>query len=657
MQTRVLTSLSGRLASRRVLVVLLALSVLPLVLLSLATVRIASDAIRSQADARLRASADASATAIAGQLAGLRDAAGLHAQQPVLRRALRLRDAEELGDRLDDLRATRSGVDRAFAVDARGRLMANSPPMPEFHGTDFSGRDWFRGAGASGRPYVSGVFRNLVDSSRVIAAAAPVQGEGGRRLGYIGVAFRVDALQRFVETFARRQGVRLVVMDQDGVTVAAPGRAFADPLDAAAEIRATGWTVEAQMPAATAHAPVDRLRRTVLAITAGLVLVLMGALAVVLSVLRERDSSERELRASEGRFRSAFDSALVGMCLTGADGRIKSANDVLAEMLDRPLDELLGAHFSSFAHPDDVGKDVERVRRTLAGEIGGWRTDKRYLTARGDVIWTELSTSLVRDADGEAAYFVTQMVDITERKREEAEADRLKNELFALISHELRTPLTSVIGYTDLLLDEEEAADLSPDQRESLEIIHRNARRLHRLVGDLLFAAQIERGELHLVPGRADLGQIVHDSVEAARPLARASGIALSLDAEMVPLCAGDADRLGQVLDNLVGNACKFTPAGGHVDVRLRREGERAVIEVADDGRGIALDEQRRLFERFYRASSAGEVQGAGLGLSIVRAIVEGHGGTVEVASARGTGTTFTVRIPLVPVGVPTTHT
>jgi len=141
------------------------------------------------------------------------------------------------------------------------------------------------------------------------------------------------------------------------------------------------------------------------------------------------------------------------------------------------------------------------------------------------------------------------------------------------------------------------------------------------------------------------------DAVEAARPHARSLGVELALRTVDVPPVPGDADRLGQVVDNLITNAVKFTPPGGRVLVRVRREGERAVLEVADTGVGIPAGEVGRLFERFFRASTATEQQipGIGLGLSISRAIVEAHGGDIVVASIEGHGTTFRVELPLAP--------
>jgi PAS domain S-box-containing protein len=240
------------------------------------------------------------------------------------------------------------------------------------------------------------------------------------------------------------------------------------------------------------------------------------------------------------------------------------------------------------------------------------------------------------------------IAEVLERRRAEAEAERLKNEFFALVSHELRTPLTSIIGYLDLIL-EEEVGEVPPQQRRFLGVIERNARRLLRLVGDLLFVAQFEAGKLSLERGTVDLEAVTREAVEAARPRAARVGVELEAQTESLPPIDGDRDRIGQVVDNLISNALKFTPSGGRVSVRALERDGRAVLEVRDNGMGIPEAEQARLFERFYRTASATErsIPGIGLGLSICQAIAEGHGGTIRVASEEGRGTTFTVELPL----------
>jgi PAS domain S-box-containing protein len=243
-------------------------------------------------------------------------------------------------------------------------------------------------------------------------------------------------------------------------------------------------------------------------------------------------------------------------------------------------------------------------------------------------------------------YLGQQIGQYLDRKASEREAELLKDQFFALVSHELRTPLTSIIGYLELVLEDGEA--LSPNQRRFLSVVDRNARRLLRLVGDLLFVAHVEAGRLALDMGEVDLPTLTQEAVEAARPRAEAKHLALEATTQEIPPMAGDRDRLAQVLDNLVSNAVKFTPDGGRVSVRLDARDGEALIEVEDTGVGIPASEQGRLYERFYRASTATAraIPGVGLGLTIAKAIVEAHGGDLGFDSIEGRGTTFRVRLP-----------
>jgi signal transduction histidine kinase len=228
------------------------------------------------------------------------------------------------------------------------------------------------------------------------------------------------------------------------------------------------------------------------------------------------------------------------------------------------------------------------------------------------------------------------------------ELDRLKDEFVSLVSHELRTPLTSIRGYIELLLDDAETPD-ADQRRRYLEIVDRNSERLLELVSDLLFLAQIEAGKLGIERSQVDLNKIVEECIETSSPEADSRGIELTSKIERVARLEGDRARLAQVLDNLVSNGLKFTPSGGRVEVRLSSQDGAALLEVEDSGLGIPADEQEHLFERFFRSSNANEnaIPGTGLGLTITKAIVERHGGRIEIESAENAGTTVRVRLPL----------
>jgi len=265
----------------------------------------------------------------------------------------------------------------------------------------------------------------------------------------------------------------------------------------------------------------------------------------------------------------------------------------------------------------------------------------RQLEARNQRLREVVQAERAARAEAEA---VQQLLSAqNERLRE---LDGLKDEFVSLVSHELRTPLTSIRGYVELLLDDAAAGS---NERRYLEIVDRNSERLLELVSDLLFLAQIEAGKLGIERRQVDLSKIVEECIETSSPVADARGIELVAKVERVPKLQGDRARLAQVLDNLVSNGLKFTRSGGRVEVRLGAEEGAAVLEVEDTGFGIPAAEQVRLFERFFRSSNATEsaIPGTGLGLTITKAIVERHGGRIEIESAENAGTTVRVRLPL----------
>jgi PAS domain S-box-containing protein len=293
-----------------------------------------------------------------------------------------------------------------------------------------------------------------------------------------------------------------------------------------------------------------------------------------------------------------------------------------------------------------------------AGEHGSDVRDWTYVAADGRRRTVSVAVTPRTDDRGVHAGWNFVGTDMTEAR----ETERLKDQFVGLISHELRTPLTSILGYLELVLDDEA---LTAEQRQYLCTVERNAQRLLHLVGDLLFTAQVDAGRFTLQPQDVDLAAIVRASEETARVTAAAAGVELRLDVPAEGLVvAGDGLRLGQACDNLVSNAVKFTPAGGSVTLRLTTGRRRpdggfsagddgpgepvARLSVIDTGIGIPSGEQGKLFTRFFRASSAqrSQIVGVGLGLSITKAITTAHGGTLDLESAEGRGTTFTMTLP-----------
>jgi signal transduction histidine kinase len=234
-------------------------------------------------------------------------------------------------------------------------------------------------------------------------------------------------------------------------------------------------------------------------------------------------------------------------------------------------------------------------------------------------------------------------------RQEAEEANRLKDEFLATVSHELRTPLTSILGWSNMLLARRQDVEMHD---RGLEIIHRNAQAQNQLISDLLDVSRIISGKLRLDLRTVELPAVIEAAVEATRPAAEAKGVRLTtaLDPRAGPI-NGDADRLQQVVWNLLTNAIKFTDAGGEITVGLASVSSRVEITVRDSGMGISPEFLPHIFDRFRQADPAtNRVHGGmGLGLSIVRQLVELHGGAVRAESeGEGKGATFTVSLPFV---------
>lgn len=326
--------------------------------------------------------------------------------------------------------------------------------------------------------------------------------------------------------------------------------------------------------------------------------------------------------AEQEAIRAVFAEAAIGIGLADLEGRI---TDVL--------------------HREEVPAAWAMYGEMMAGQRRIYHAEQRHLRKDGRLLWCDLTVSIVHDAAGTRPLgCLFAFRDVTR----EREVDRMKSEFVALVSHELRTPLTSIKGYVDLLLAGN-VGELAGEQREFLEIVVHNADRLTALIDDLLDLARIESGRIDLTRTPLDLGRLLSDLGAAFHLQIESKEQRLVVDlAPDLPALWGDAARVAQILINLLSNAHKYTPAGGVITVVARPDGAMVRIEVRDTGIGMTADEQSQLFTRFFRAKNRAtqEVGGTGLGLAIMRSLVQLHGGWIDVDSALGQGSTFTVTLP-----------
>ncbi len=374
--------------------------------------------------------------------------------------------------------------------------------------------------------------------------------------------------------------------------------------------------------------------------------------------ITERRRAERALRESEGRFRATFEQAAVGIGHVDFAGRWLRVNHRLTEIVGYSEAELLERTFQQITFHEDLHADVQKVRQLMAGQRDIYTIEKRYVRKNGELIWVNLTVSLVRDDDGTPDYMVKVVEDITERKqvqaeleraKEEAEqANRAKSDFLSRMSHELRTPLNAILGFGQLL--EMDLTD--PDEQESIGLIMKSGRHLLGLINEVLDIARIEADRLPFSLEPVSLNDALSESLDLLGLAMKRRDIRLergALERSNYYVMA-DRQRLKQVLLNLLSNAVKFNREGGTVrlSATLSAEGRVVCLNVQDTGEGIAPEQLGRLFTPFERldADRAG-IEGTGLGLVLSQRLVEAMGGALRVESTVGTGSTFRVCLPL----------
>jgi PAS domain S-box-containing protein len=384
--------------------------------------------------------------------------------------------------------------------------------------------------------------------------------------------------------------------------------------------------------------------------------------------MTDRKQAEEALRQSEERLRLALDAGCMGAWEWNLETNVQQwdVNQYKLFGMDKDRNRLSADAFFQFIHPDDLPLAQQLTEQVLE-QGGSFHTEFRIVRPDGGVRWLSSQGIVVQDKHNQPVRIIGVNFDITERKREEEErerllaneqlarqeaeaANRIKDEFLAVLSHELRSPLNPILGWSRLLqtqkLDEQKT-------RQALATIERNAKLQTQLIEDLLDVSRILRGKLVLNIAPVSLINTIEAALETVRLAVEAKGIQIqrtfNLDLDQV---MGDTARLQQVIWNLLTNAVKFTPSGGTVEIRLEQSNNQIQIQVKDTGKGIRSDFLPYVFDYFRQedGTTTRKFGGLGLGLAIVRHITELHGGTVWAESpGEGLGATFTVQLPLMP--------
>ena len=395
------------------------------------------------------------------------------------------------------------------------------------------------------------------------------------------------------------------------------------------------------------------------------VTMLAGA-GVEIGQFTRRSETSQTLRRSEADHRAIFERSPIGIARISSDGEMLEANPSLLHMLEHDAETMRATVWPDLMRAYDQAALRQRKATFLAGITDGSSVQVRAGTGAGNWLWLQLTATSIPDSSGRPEHVLLMVEDVTavretsDKLAESLEAqreananlekiDHTKSEFLSIVSHEFRTALTGIQGFSELIRD----GGLEVDEvRAYGGYIFNDADRVNRLIGDMLDLDRMESGRMTMRTADVDVNDILMEAIARATSSAVTVEFKSDLDPRL-PIVAGDRDRLIQVVSNLVNNAVKYSPDGGTVTLTSRAEGHYALVSVTDTGIGIPPEDIGHVFERFRRVRSgiAQSIPGTGLGLTIVKQIVEMHGGKIWVESALGHGSSFHFTVPLSPEG------
>ena len=361
------------------------------------------------------------------------------------------------------------------------------------------------------------------------------------------------------------------------------------------------------------------------------------------------------LRANQQQYRDMFEMAGVGLARVSPQGKLLDVNQRFADIVGRPRDMLPGLSVMDLTHPEDIAADHALLEATVNGQRERYQMDKRYVRPDGETVWVTLTAVLVRDANRKPLHFVSAVEDISERLRyQEAmssaqaaeRASKAKTEFLSRMSHELRTPLNAMLGFAQLLRVDPRSP-LNDGQLQKVLHIERAGAHLLAMLTDVLDLSRIEAGSMPLALAPTEVASVMQEASALIQNQVKEAGLQLQLTLPEGDLHAMvDPVRLRQILVNLLSNAIKYNRPQGRIMMSAMTVSGQVLISVSDTGRGMNDEQQTHLFEPFNRlGAERTSIEGTGIGLVIVKRLVELMQGQIEVSSTPDIGTQFRIRL------------
>ena len=619
--------------------------------------------ITEQVRAGNEALARAAAAAVGAEMETQIDRVRFFAARPELPEIIGSDDRDAMQRAVDFVGILYPDFASASIIGANGTILAHWPDPSETVGDDLAGTSGFESLGAARVPVV-GEPVTLPGTKQGVTITAGLRAPDGVVVGYLRLGYPITHLQAIQADIGVTPDGSMMLLDEHGrllTGLAVPAERIEIPADGMARygngdlrlpdrdgVRLVGWS---RVPGTTWTVVVEQPRARALG-NATSVATRMGIIVLLVSLVAAMAAGFlgrllRQLTRERNRSRAILASIADGAVTTNAEGRIRTMNATMQKMTGWSVADAAGRHISEVVElRDGAGARLADQERMLPQAI----ETREPVASRGFDLTIDsregvrtpvgITAAPILSDEGELIGGVAVYRDVSY----ERELDEMKSALVSTVSHELRTPLTMIQGFSELLLERDVDAERS---REAVGYISSSAKRLARLIEDLLQVSHLDAGRVAFDVVDTDLAVVIEEALAPFR--SRHATRNFTVEIGDVPPVAGDADMIVRIVNNLVSNAVKYSPDGTRIRLRARCDDDRVIVDVIDHGIGMSDDEARRLFDKFFRSSHP-DVQragGSGLGLYITRGLVRLQGGQIWASSEPGRGSTFSFSLPV----------